>query len=165
MELSGEGWTPPDAVRDEVDFHWFHIKPGCSLVLLLVGDRPIWYVGHFVGGRMRPCDGVECRECAEGIGRQIRYVFQVVEPGSRRGGCIEVSKSVALQVQDWVAHRGQMAGTMIEFEHVSKSKHSRMELHLVAREPPPWVWTVPQYDLLDVLRRTFSRADVVRSLP
>jgi len=102
-ESVGTGWDVPAGVKDRCEFHWFHVQRDGCLVVVILSSAPAWYVGHFDKGRMRRCDGHECRMCAAGSGRQLRYVLAAVDYQTRQNGVIEVSKSVAELIRSWSA--------------------------------------------------------------
>jgi len=155
--IAGEGWDPPTAVRDRCEFHWFHVTPGNVIVVVVLSQAPVWYVGHFEKGRMRRCDGPGCEMCAQGLGRQLRYVFCAVEISTRQNGLMEVSKSVAELLRDWSARNGGFRGMVLQVEKASKSKHSRMEVRFLDRNPPSWASEVQAVDILEALENTWSR--------
>lgn len=159
MDRVGEGWDPPQEVRDHVQFHWFHVTPGTSLVLVMLSLKPLWFVGHFVGGRMCRCTGDLCARCAAGTGRQIRYVVSAVELTSRRIGVLEMSESVAHLIREWAVAQSGARGLIVEFGKVSKSKHSRLEVNLIREHAPGWALAMEPLDLHEVLARTWERID------
>jgi len=160
VEHVGEGWDVPAEVRDHVQFHWFHVAPGTSLLLVLLSVRPLWFVGHFVGGRMMQCRGDGCARCAAGTGRQIRYVMSAVEPSTRRLGVIELSESVVRLIKDWAIPNEGSRGLIIELTKVSRSKHSRHEVQLIREHPPAWCMALEPLDLHEVLSRTWDRIEM-----
>jgi len=169
MEQIGDGWSPPSEVRDRVNFHWFHVVPGTSLVVMFLSLRPVWFVGHFSQGRMLRCTGDGCRRCEMGIGRQIRYIISAVELGTKRIGVIEISESVSRLIQQWAAANEGARGLIVEMRKATRSKHSRMEVSLVHERAPAWAMALEGLDLREVLLRTWDRveqelgAELVRS--
>lgn len=155
--IVGEGWEPPPAVRERCEFHWFHVVPGSCVVLVVLSQSPSWYVGHFEKGRMRKCDGPQCAMCAQGCGRQLRYVFGAVEISTRQNGLVEVSKSVAELLRDWSGRNGGFRGMMLQLEKSTKSKHSRMDVKFLDRNPPVWVSELQSVDVLEALENTWNR--------
>jgi hypothetical protein len=155
--IVGEGWDPPPAVRDRCEFHWFHVVPGNCLVLCVLSQAPSWYVGHFEGKRMKRCDGPTCEMCGRGVGRQLRYVFAAVETSTRQNGLMEVSKSVAELLRSWSARNLGFRGMVLQFEKVTSSKNSRMDVKYVDREPPVWASEVEAVDVLEALESTWER--------
>jgi hypothetical protein len=155
----GEGWDPPKDIKDEVEFHWFKLGKGRRLLLGVLSPRPLWYVGHFHERRMRKCEGAECRLCALGVGKQLRFVFGAVEVSTGLVGIMEVGSSVAAQLKDWVARTGCFRGMLVEMSKPSSSKHSRTELEYKELADPP-VWLKhPAPDLAVCLRRTWARQE------
>jgi len=155
--LVGDGWDPPDAVRERCEFHWFHVVPGTVLVVCVLSGAPAWYVGHFEKGRMKKCEGPTCSMCAQGIGRQLRYVFGCVEVSTRQNGLVEVSKSVAELLREWAARKCGFRGMVLQLEKATKSKHSRMEVKYVDRDPPSWASELEPINVLEALESTWDR--------
>lgn len=155
----GRGWDPPDEVRDRVEFHWFHVVPGRSLLLCMLSTEPLWYVGHFEKGRMRPCLGAGCEPCTRGVGTQLRYVVSAVEVTTKQLGVIEMSKSVALAVKDFASSNGGLHGLLVEFVKSARSKHSRMECMFLNEHAPGWAFAMQGLDLAEVLARTWERQE------
>jgi hypothetical protein len=156
-ELTGPGWDLPAEVREAVDFHWFHVVPGRSLVLTVLSDAPVWYVGHYQGRRMRRCMGESCELCAQGLGSQVRYVLGAVEVATRTVGVIEMGKSNALLVRSWAGRNGGLRGMTLELSKSSSHKQSRMELLYIDRPAAPWISGLKAPDLAAALHRTWER--------
>jgi len=155
----GRGFDIPQDVRDQVDFHWFHVGQTGSLMLACLSPEPIWYVGHFAGGRMVRCGGDGCKWCAEGFGKQLRYVVCCVELGSRTVGVLEVGKPVALALRDRALREGTCRGLVFELARAAKSKHARVEATFLNEMPPTWVAGLAPLDLVEVLDKTWSRQE------
>jgi hypothetical protein len=157
MERLGEGWDVPSVVKDEVEFHWFHVAPGRALVLCVLSTSPVWYVGHFENGRMGKCSGDGCPSCARGVGKQIRYVLSVVDVSTHQLGVIELSQSVADLVRAFSDRHGVMRGMVLDFTKAARSKHSRMEVSYIDQVAPGWCTTMEGLDLREVLGSTWER--------
>jgi len=123
----------------------------------MLSKVPLWYVGHFDGGRMKVCSGPVCDCCERGVGKQLRYVACGVEPTSRQLGVIEFSKPVAELLRDWSRRNGGFRGMMVEFTKATKSKHSRMEVKYIDAVATPFCLAVEPYDLGEVMRLTWER--------
>jgi hypothetical protein len=157
VEHVGEGWDVPADVKDRVQFHWFHVSPGGALLLVVLSNAPVWYIGHFRQGRMQPCDRNGCESCAAGIGRQVRYVMCAVEVTTHQVGVLEISESVANLVREWsVPHNGSR-GLMVELRKATKAKNSRMVVELVKEHPPAWALALQPLDLHEVLSKTWEK--------
>lgn len=153
----GEGWDVPVEVRDRVQFHWFHVAPGQCLVLVVLSNKPLWYVGHFRSGRMQPCERNGCQSCAAGIGRQIRFVVSCVEITTKRMGVLEVSESVGQLIRSWAQARDGSRGLILELRKATRSKHSRMEVERIDEHPPAWALAMEPLDLQEVVARTWEK--------
>lgn len=167
-ELVGRGFDVPDVVRESVEWHWFHVAPGGMLELVVLSTEPVWYVGHFVGGRMQRCGGDDCRLCAEEFGRQIRYVVAVGEISTRQVGLVELGRENGLLLAEWCKPRVQRAldgmrgvsglrGMVIELSRAGKSKHAPLRMTLQQVAPPGWYERRTGPDLQEALRRTWER--------
>ena len=156
----GEGWDVAPEDRPWSDFHWWKVPVRGCLVLALVGDKPLYYVGHYVEGRMWPCLGSECGLCKKVVGSQIRYVIGAVEVTTRRVGILEVGRSNGMLIRDWVAARGEMTGQVVELEKHSHARTSRTEVRRVDKEVGPWIYQVQVPDLRKALILTWQKANM-----
>jgi hypothetical protein len=157
----GAGWEVPTDVRDRVEFHWFHVPKSGALVLAILSQVPVWYVGHFDSGRMKECGGIGCDLCSKGIGRQLRYVVSAVDISTKQVGVFEFGSSVSLLIKQWASGLGYLHGMIIEVTRASKSKHSRMEISLIREHPMSWVMSLEGLPLEEVLERTWERAETI----
>jgi hypothetical protein len=156
-DLTGCGFSAPPDVRDVVEFHWWHVPVGGSLVLVVLSVEPVWYVGHFAQGRMRRCRGDLCRACVDGVGRQIRYVVCAAEVSSRQIGMLEVGSAPMLHIRDRALARGGLRGMILDVSRPARSKHGRLEVSVFEESPPSWSVTTEALDLRMVLERTWAR--------
>lgn len=156
----GEGWDLPAEEEPSSDFHWFKVSPKGSLVLVVLSERPLWYTGHFVDGRMWPCQGSGCEMCEHGVGSQVRYVLAVAEVSSHRVGLIEMGRGIGLQIREWMDRRSELRGMVLEWSKHSLSRQSRTEVIFVDRECPPW-WRVQNVpDVHRALLLTWRKAEM-----
>lgn len=154
----GEGWDMPVEFQGWSDFHWWKISGNRVLNLVMVSEKPTWYSGHFVKGRMEPCYGEGCKACSEGVGAQARYIFAAVEPISRKIGLLEVSRTVALEFRDMSFERGQLRGTYFEISKHSRHKQSRMEIHKLPELDGFVIAAFEVPDIKAALRLTWEKA-------
>lgn len=157
MPLVGEGFDLPQSVADRTDFHWFHCPVGSSLNLCLLPGKPVWYVAHWVNGRMIPCEGDDCELCAKELGSQIRYVFSVVEISTRRAGLIELGKTNALLIRDWGGLDGYPTFVAFEVYRPGRAKQSRLDVSRIEEKCLPWAMRIPIPDPMTALRLTWER--------
>lgn len=157
MEHVGEGWEVPLEVKERVQFHWFHVSPGTELLLVVLSNVPLWYVGHFRGGRMEVCAREKCQSCAAGIGRQVRYVVCCVEMLTQRIGVLEVSESVANLVKQWSVPNNGSRGLILGLRKVTRAKNSRTDVELVKESAPAWAMALEPLDLHEVLAKTWEK--------
>jgi hypothetical protein len=157
MRLMGSGFDIPPEVADRVDFHWFHVPVGGSLNLCLLPPKPVWYVAHWVGGRMIPCEKDDCRYCAEGLGTQIRYVLSVVEITTRQPGLIELGKTNGLLIRDWGGCDGYPTWVAFEVYRPGRAKQSRLDVRRLEQSCLPWAMRVPMPDPVAALEATWEK--------
>jgi hypothetical protein len=158
----GDGWDVAPEDRPWSDFHWWKVPAKGVLVLALLGERPVYYVGHYVDGRMWPCTGPGCGLCERGVGSQIRYVMGAVDIQTHRAGILEVGRGNGMLIRDWVASRGAMSGLIVELEKHSHSRTSRTEVRWVHQDPPVWVSQLEAPDLRRALILTWDKASMPR---
>jgi hypothetical protein len=157
--LVGSGWDPPQDVRDGVEFHWWHVPVGGSLLLCVLSQCPVWYVGHYHLGRMRPCAGRGCDLCALGVGRQLRFVVCAAECSTRRVGVLELGSGPGYQLRDRSASNGGLRGTVLEVARSGRSKHCRLELRFVDEHAGPGLLSLEPLELEEVLRTTWKKEE------
>jgi hypothetical protein len=156
--MLGEGYEPEDGNAGWSDWHWFKVRGGRLLRLVVLSEKPVHYKGHFVKGRMQPCFGADCQLCAEGVGFQLRYVFAVVDISERRTGLIELSRSVALQIRDWEPRNEGLRGMELVLTKESFAKQSRMVVDYGTGCEVPWWRGLDVPDVAAALRSTWVKA-------
>lgn len=154
----GEGWEVPEDKLPWSSHHWFRVSPRRSLVVVCLGEGPLWYTGHFVGGRMAPCLGEGCELCAEDVGGQVRYVFPCAEVTGHRSGLLEVGRENGLMIRSWIPKRGEFRGMVLEFSKHSKSVTSRTDVQYIEREEPPWYLALEVPNVKRALAVTWKKA-------
>lgn len=152
------GWEIPSEDQVYSDFHWFHVPARGSLVLVVVGESVVTYVGHYVDGRMWPCVGDGCELCGRGLGRQARFVFPVAEPLSRRVGLLELGRGNGLQLRDWAGRNGGLKGLSFEVGKEGTSRQSRTVIHYIDQPQPISTVELPVPDPFKALYFTWRRA-------
>jgi hypothetical protein len=136
--MQGEGWELPDGVQPWSTFHWFKVGAKRPLELVILSDVPHWYIGHFYEKRMWPCSAPGCPTCEDGIGKQIRFCFAMVDVETRRVGLIEVSDSIGQLIRAWVPRNEGLRGMHLLFSRHSLSIKSRMEVEFLEQEVVGW---------------------------
>lgn len=154
----GDGWDIPEGVTPWSDFHWWKVAGNRVLELVVLCERPLWYVGHYHRGRMVPCLGDDCRLCRDGVGAQVRYVISAAEVSTRRVGLLEVGRGVGLQLRDWAAACGRLRGLWLELTKQTSAKQSRMEVSLVQKDPGDWYLGLGIPDIQKALYATWGKA-------
>jgi len=156
----GEGWELPADAAPWSDFHWFRVGGKTALNVVVLSEKPLWYVGHFHKGRMVPCYGDGCVLCQDGVGRQVRYVLGVVEVTSQRVGLLEVGKQVGELIRDWMPRTGALRGMWLDLFKHSFSKNSRMEVTYVDKPIDRRFLTFQCPDIRKALESTWRKAGV-----
>lgn len=154
----GDGWDLPPGQEPWSDFHWFQPSTRGIQVFVILSDSPLWYTGHFHGGRMAPCSGIGCEYCSMALGAQIRYVFAVAECSSKRVGLFEVSRTNGLLIRELAERAGNLRGVMIEVSKHSKSAQSRTDIEYVDRVADPWYLGLDVPDCALALFLTWHKA-------
>lgn len=154
----GEGFALPPDAKPWSDFHWFSASPKGDLVLVMLGDQPVWYLGHYVGGRMAACVGSGCDYCATGIGSQVRFCMSCAEVATRRTGLIEFGKGNGEMIGDWARRQGTLRGLVIEVSKHTKSRQSRTEVRHVSSPAEPWFLPLEVPDIALALYLTWQKA-------
>jgi hypothetical protein len=154
----GEGFDLPPGAEPWSDFHWFQPSTKGILVVVMLSERPIWYTGHYVGGRMAPCCGSGCDYCATGISAQVRYVVACAESSTRRVGLIEFGRANGLLIRDWINRQGTMRGMVLEISKHSKNVQSRTEIRYIETPCDPWYLTLQVPDCSTALFLTWHKA-------
>ena len=154
----GSGFDLPPGAEPWSDFHWFQASTRGILVIVMLSESPIWYTGHYVGGRMAPCAGSGCDYCATGIGAQVRYCVACAETATRRVGLIEFGRQNGLQLRDWVHRTGTMRGMVIEISKHSKNVQSRTEIKYIDIPCEPWYLGLEVPDVSTALFLTWHKA-------
>jgi hypothetical protein len=156
----GEGWDPPAEVLPWSDFHWWKVVAGKVIELIVLSEMPLWYTGHFTGGRMKPCYGTDCAECKKGTGGQIRYVLSCAEVSSARVGIIEVGRTVGLQIKEMASSAGTSRGLWLEFGKETTAKQSRMTIKQILEPTGDWWHELPVPDMREALAATWDKAKI-----
>jgi len=157
MLRSGSGWELPEGVDPWSSFHWFKVGARTGLDLVMLSSEPAWYVGHYYQSRMWPCSGSSCGLCEDGVGRQVRFVFAVVEVSSRRVGLLEVSESVGRLIRDWIPRHQGLRGMHLYFGRHSSSVKSRMEVEYADEFDVAWWADLEVPDIKVALELTWTK--------
>ncbi len=154
----GEGWEVPPAEIPWSTHHWFRVSPRSSLVVVCLSEAPLWYSGHFIGGRMAPCVGEDCELCGQGVGGQVRYVFAAAEVATKRVGLLEVGIANGLLIRSWIPRRTEFRGMVLELSKHSHSRASRTEVIYIDEVLPPWYLALEVPDVKRALLMTWKKA-------
>lgn len=157
----GKGWDIPATSDAWSTFHWFQASPKGLLEFVVLCEEPFWYVGHYVGNRMFPCQGSECEFCSEGVGSQVRYVLGVCEVTTRRTGLLEVGRGNGELIRDWTGRHGGLRGMRLEVGKSGRSAQSRTVVTYVDRPCEPWYLGIVVPDIQLALYLTWYKSNMV----
>lgn len=155
-EIVGSGWGAAEKVGGSMQWHWFRVSGRRVLSLAILSTGPVWYVGHYRRSRMEPCTGTSCQGCAEGLGKQLRFVFAVAETSTRRAGLLEVGQYVAELLHEWEGRNQGLRGMWVEVSKHTQAIRSRMEVSYIDRPVDPRLLELEVPDVRDALRRTWA---------
>jgi hypothetical protein len=109
-------------------FQWLHIRPGEAITVVLGDKAPLWYSAHWTDGRMRPCKGDGCRDCAAGIGKQRRWVFACRLWAGKKPFLWETSESLAREIQVIASGYGQTEDLKLYVVREGSGRKGRLSL-------------------------------------
>jgi len=157
LPVIGSGFSVPERLISESEFSWFHPPREGTTYLAVRCKEPVWYAGHFHGGRMKPCGGDGCSMCVLGIGRQIRYVISCVDLRTRTVGFLEVGSVPGQVLRDLYNREGSILGAVVALSRTSRAKQSRIELEVLPEKAPAWSDEVHPVSVELALRNTWAR--------
>jgi hypothetical protein len=161
----GAGWSIPKSVREGSEFHWFHPPASGTLMLAVLSVEPMWYLGHYDRGRMRPCKGDDCEMCLMLKGRQVRFVFCCVDLETRRKGFLEVGSTQGDQLCAEARKRGLLRGILIGLSREARRKNAPLVMDVIRETTPAWVQSEPPLDTHSAMIQTWARAEVANPSP
>lgn len=104
-----------------------------SARILVLSSRASFFIGHYVGGKMRECTGQDnCRYHRENIGEQARYMISVMSLDHDRPLIWEFSAVVAEQIGQIVKKKGQLRGLYLEVSRLGTNNRCRLGVEFVA---------------------------------
>jgi hypothetical protein len=78
---------------------------------------------------------------------------------TRQMGVVELGPVNGRVLRDVAVQNNGLRGTCIELVRVGRSKHSRLDLHVLDMVAPPWALAKQPFDLEHVLRLTWERLE------
>lgn len=122
-----EGWGERGEVHTQRDYRtpFLRVAPGEYVHIIVTCHMPWRYPGHWGVGGIDPCGGDECEFCRQGIGAQMRYVFDVYHATERRELVWETGESLALCVRALANGAASIRGLPLELHKASASERSR----------------------------------------
>lgn len=123
-----EGWgvVAENQKRDVIHFAKFITDKANEYIIL--NDSPICYEGHFTSGIILPCEGPNCKMCADGIGKQIRYAFGAYEIRTGWRVVLELSHKQANIIFDRYLVGDSARGLKLEIARLGISKTSNLRV-------------------------------------
>ena len=151
-----EGLGPPPESAAATGCKWYRVPREGRLDVVILSEVPVWYPGHWVKKRYRPCVRPGCRYCAEDIAWQWRYVVSVASLRSKVSGLIDVGQAVGLQIDAWIGLNERLRGMTIRFRQQREVRCWRMVVELLGE--PPWIgWEdLPARKILPTLKKTWG---------
>ena len=125
-----EGWSEPGGPSEDYRSPFFHVPGGGEARLVLLSEVPVRYWGHWTRTGLQPCGDRSCRLCDEGVGRQLRYVFDAYVWDQMRVAVWEVSCQNATRIRDLVGEGSSCRGEGVVCWKSTGSRHSRTEVRL-----------------------------------
>lgn len=113
------------------EFGWLHFFGVETREVVIVSPGPSWYVGHWYGGRMRPCGGEKCAYCDQGVGRQRRWLCWVYELECRSNYVWEFGDTVCALLRKESELRGGFKGLYMKIARKAHSKNARLEIDVL----------------------------------
>lgn len=125
-----EGWSEPGGSNDDYRSPFFHVARAGESRLVLLADVPVRYWGHWTRAGLQPCGERSCKLCDEGVGRQLRFVFDVYAWDQMRVAVWEVSSQIAARIRELVGEASSCRGEGVVVWKSTSSKQSRTEVRL-----------------------------------
>lgn len=142
---------------------FLHLEPGSRKRLLLVGDEPWLYVGHWWQGAMRPCGGEGCRLCELGCGRQVRMALEVALLPGGELRCWEFGPGVAERIRAALGWAERVGGLAVEVWRQGGARGQVMVEHTAEAEAEGAVLLGSSAGGLEGLRKELDAEVVLRA--
>ena len=125
-----EGWGESGGSDDDYRSPFFHVARTAESRVVLLSDVPVRYWGHWTRTGLRPCGERRCEQCDEGVGRQLRFVFDVFVWDQARVAVWEVSSQVAARIRELVGEASTCRGEGVLVWKSTEAKQSRTHVRL-----------------------------------
>ena len=116
------------AEPEKIAVRWYHLKDDFPGKMTIINDNYCHFWGHYFDKRMRVCNENNCVFCASGIGRQRRYIFDIVLLNDGNQYLYETSETIALQIRDIISNTRTEGRIFFEVRRLSPSKHSNCKV-------------------------------------
>jgi len=123
-----EGWGEENERPSIISLPWFHVPVRGELRVAIVSEKPVRYVGHWLGGGMRKCEGAVCSFCSRGVGSQFRYVVAVFEPHLGSVGAVELGQNAAGDLRAASEEMGGLRGLGVRFYRDGEGVRARVRV-------------------------------------
>jgi len=128
MREFGRGIHGLDDENEDPLFQWLHIRSGERVGIIFSDQQPLWYYGHWMKGRMWPCDGPDCELCPMGVGKQRRWVFAIGVPTTMKTYLWEVSETIAGEIRGIMERFDSMLNVRVIVRREEGSNRGRLIL-------------------------------------
>lgn len=143
-----EGWGTIKEIKKKDTLHFAKVLGTNPNRFLILNSSPLVYEGHYLHGEMIPCEGDNCKVCAAGVGKQIRYCFGVYEFRTNWRGVLELSAKQAEVIFDQYLIGDDSRGLEIVIRKMSDARTSNMKI-VEARYVD--IGTRKSYDPVDII--------------
>lgn len=123
-----EGWGTIKEIKKKDTLHFAKVLGTSSNRFLILNSSPLVYEGHYLHGEMIPCEGDNCKVCAAGVGKQIRYCFGVYEFRTNWRCVLELSAKQAEVIFDQYLIGDDSRGLEIVIRKMSEARTSNMKI-------------------------------------
>ena len=123
-----EGWGTIKEIKERDSIHFAKVEGDEPNKFLILNHAPVMYEGHFVHGKMIPCEGENCNVCAAGVGKQVRYCFGVYEYRTGWRAVLELSGKQAEVIFDKYLTGDDARGLMITIRRLGKAKTANLRI-------------------------------------
>lgn len=123
-----EGWGSLREPQERDKIHFAKILPSVRNEFLILNSSPLVYEGHYLHGKIIPCSGKDCKICADGYGKQIRYCFGVYEYRTEWRAVLELSRKQAEAIFNRFLIGDDSRGLRITIRRLSDKKNSNLQI-------------------------------------
>jgi hypothetical protein len=151
---SGWGDAAEDTTAAGVGFA--HVPARGQLEILMLADTPMFFRGHYIDGRMKPCSHGGCSMCNDGKGTQKRWVFPVYDTARGATRLLELGEAPAGQLMRYAIDYQGLLGLKFKMSKPGGTLRSTISVELsgLARVPAGELPECP--DVLAVMSKIWT---------